>query len=127
MVTPTLNSAPSVRQLRALVSFAALLLCAVLPASAQIVFTVTATANANAVAGGYTQGQSYTFIFTSAASFANTNDSQYTSVANSWNEEDTGDDQMWTAIGGTGLTGTFVRRRVQPIPTLGPIPALNGV
>jgi hypothetical protein len=109
MVTHTPHSAPAVRRLRALVSSAALLLCAVVPASAQVVFTVTATANANAVAGGYTQGQSYTFTFTSAASFANTSSSTYTSVANSWSEETVADGQMWTSIGGTGVTGTFVR------------------
>lgn len=109
MVTFTPPSASAVRRLRALVSSAALLLCAVVPAAAQIVFTITATANSDAVAGGYTQGQSYTFIFTSAASFANTSSSQYTSVANSWSEETASDGQMWTSIGGTGITGTFVR------------------
>ncbi len=115
MVTLNSPSAPAVRRLRALVSSAALLLCAVVPAAAQIVFTVTATANSDAVAGGYTQGQSYTFIFTSAASFANTGSSTYTSVANSWSEENVSDGQMWTSIGGTGVNGTFVRPTVNSI------------
>lgn len=112
MVSPALHLAPAISRMRALVSFAALLLCAVVPASAQIVFTVTGTANSSAE--GYTMGNSYTFVFTSAASFANADYSGFDSGGNLHREELDTDPQMWTAIGGTGRVGTYVRPTSTP-------------
>lgn len=107
MVTSTLRSVPAHRRLGAVLTLAALLLCAVVPASAQIVFTVTGTANSTA--NGYTSGQSYTFVFTSANSFANTDYSAFDSEGQKYTEETVTDPQMWTSIGGTGLAGSYVR------------------
>jgi len=82
-------------------------LFAVASASAQVVFTVTATANSTAL--GYTMNDSYTFIYTSSSSFSLNSSSQLIAESNSWYEDATSHDQMWASLGGTGLSGSFVR------------------
>ena len=74
---------------------------------AQVTITVTGTANSDAL--GYTSGQSATFTFTTAGSFANNADSVFNAGINTWFEQTTAQDQLFTAITGTGLTGSFVR------------------
>lgn len=91
----------------AILGIALLGLIAARPASAQVTFTVTATAtNTNL---GYTSGNSYTFVYTSNASFTHYDAaSTFNSVSMQWGEETTSDDQMWASLGGDVL-GTFVR------------------
>lgn len=92
-----------------LASFALLSLglCATAPVHAQLVFTVTATANSTGA--GYTAGQSYTFSYVTAASFANNSSSSFGASSAAWSEDDTTHNQMFTAISGTGINGTYVR------------------
>lgn len=84
-----------------------LLLAPALVARSQIVFTVTGTATSTS--SGYISGQSYTFVFTTGLSFADTPSSYYYANRTLWSEETTGDGQLWAAISGTGVTGTLVR------------------
>src|SRR4051812_33323941 len=76
-------------------------------ARAQLVFTATGTATSTA--GGYTSGQSYTFVYTIGSSFANNADSTFTGQQKSWGEEFTTEEQLFTAITGSGVLGTFTR------------------
>lgn len=79
-------------------------------ASAQVTFTVTATANATAE--NYTSGNAYTFIFT-MGDFTNLSATGSTSYSQPtltfYQEENTGADQLWSSVGGTGLAGSYVR------------------
>jgi len=74
-------------------------------ASAQTVFTVTATANSTT--DNYTSGNSYTFVFTLGS--GSTFSGAYTSDRTSFQDESTADNQLWSAVGGTGLLGSYVR------------------
>lgn len=73
----------------------------------QVVFTVTGTATSTG--SGYNLGETYTFVFTTGQTFADTPTSYYYSNRTLWSEETTGDGQLWAAIGGTGVTGSFTR------------------
>lgn len=77
--------------------------------TAQVTFTITATANSSVQ--GYTLGNSYTFIFTSTtgSDFSSTSNSSFDAGAHEYSEELTSDQQLWEAISGTGLGGSFVR------------------
>jgi hypothetical protein len=87
---------------------AALAIFTAASASAQTTFTVTATANATG--NNYIQSQSYTFVITSGASFASNDNDDFSASGSYWYEYDsTNEDQMVTALGGTGLNGTYVR------------------
>lgn len=72
---------------------------------AQTVFTVTATASTTT--NNYNSGSSYTFVFTlgSGSTFTGARTSDRTS----FQDESTADNQLWTSVGGTGLSGTYVR------------------
>lgn len=85
----------------------AMLSMGALSAHAQLVFTVTGTAVGTA--GGYNNGQSYTFIYTVGSSVSNPTNSSFTGQANFWGEELSSDHQLYTAVGGSGVVGTFVR------------------
>lgn len=74
-------------------------------ALAQTVFTVTATASATT--NNYVSGSSYTFVFTLGS--GSTFSGAYTSDRTSFQDNTTADDQLWTSVGGTGLSGTYVR------------------
>jgi hypothetical protein len=78
-------------------------------AHAQLVFTVATTANATG--HGYTAGQVATFAFTvSGANLsANVGNQFFNGITNQWWDDITSDTPVFTAIGGTGLTGTFAR------------------
>jgi hypothetical protein len=85
----------------------ALLLCLPLSSSAQVIFTLTATANDNNL--GYVMGNTYTFVLTTGSSFGNTASSTFNSTRNFWSEEVNTDDQLWSSIGGTGLSASYIR------------------
>ncbi|MDI1247936.1 MAG: PEP-CTERM sorting domain-containing protein [Lacunisphaera sp.] len=91
----------------AMASAALLGMSTVASASAQTVFTITATADSTGV--GYTATQAYTFVITSGASFASNGNDYFNSSESFWAEYDTGDDQLVTSLGGTGLSGTYTR------------------
>ncbi len=80
---------------------------AVSSASAQTVFTITATADSTGV--GYTATQAYTFVFNSGASFSSNANDYFNSSESFWAEYTTGNDQLWTSLGGTGLSGAYSR------------------
>ena len=90
---------------------AALALAVLVPttARAQVTITVTATATSSATGAGYTLGQSYTFAFTTGPSFSTTPVSYFVAGQNNWGEEEATDNQLFAAVSGTGLTGTFAR------------------
>ena len=90
-----------------LVSLLALLASA--PASAQITFTVTATAEntASNAAQGYAAGQAYTFVYTLTPDYP-VNHNYFPGENNGWFEQDiTNEPALFTAVGGTGIGGTF--------------------
>lgn len=89
-----------------LLGAAALLLGASL-ASAQTTFTFIGTATDSNL--DYTVGQSVTFTLTTGPSFASNTFSSFNSTSNSWAEETTSNDQLFTALSGTGLSGSLVR------------------
>jgi len=91
---------------RAAFALSALLICSVVGAQAQITFTITATADANGE--GYTMGDTYTFSYT-IGSFGPTDGSIFYPNKTEWLEEHLTDDPLFTAIGGTGVLGSFVR------------------
>lgn len=94
--------------LRCFASVLALLLASATLLRAQV--TVTVNATANATGEGYTLGNSYTFIFTTGASFASNPSSSFTStVQNYFEHSATTDNQLWSSISGTGLGGAFIR------------------
>lgn len=74
-------------------------------ASAQITFTVTATANSSTEI--YNSGSSYTFVFT-LGNYTNLSGA-FTAARTSFQDENTAHDQLWSAVGGTGLQGSYVR------------------
>jgi len=76
-----------------------------LNASAQTVFTITA--QANSTTNNYTSGSSYTFVFTLGS--GSTFSGAYTSTRTSFQDESTADNQLWSSVGGTGLSGTYAR------------------
>ncbi|MBS0631812.1 MAG: PEP-CTERM sorting domain-containing protein [Verrucomicrobia bacterium] len=90
-----------------LVSFVAFMAAAQI-ASAQVTLTFTATANTDAA--GYTVAHGpYTFTFTLTSNFASTYNT-FTGSSNLWQEDLAGPDtQLYTAITGTGVTGTFTQ------------------
>lgn len=75
------------------------------PAFGQVAFTFTGTANDTGL--GYTMGQTYTFTFTTGASFANNSGSIFNATRNQWQEQYIADDQLWSGISSSGLTGTY--------------------
>lgn len=80
------------------------------PVSAQIIFTVTATAenNLGTAAQGYTVGHAYTFVYTLTAAYP-VNHNYFPGENNGWFEQDiTAEPALFTAVGGTGLGGTFI-------------------
>ena len=89
------------------------LLCATLLAlavslPAQIIFTITGTADATAQ--GYTSGLSYTFIYTTGASYptaASFGNTTFNGGSNAWADTDETDPALFTSITGTGVTGTY--------------------
>lgn len=85
----------------------ALLLSLTSKSPAQVVFTLTGTANDNNL--GYVMGQTYTFVLTTGASFANTSTSTFLSYRNLWSEQTTTDNQLWANIGGSGLSSGYSR------------------
>jgi hypothetical protein len=91
---------------------------AALTARAQVTFTATAVASGTA--GGYTNGQSYTFVYTLGGSFANNAQSTFTGTQKSWYEDTTAADQLFTTVTGSGLLGTFTR----PVATFDPFSQL---
>lgn len=88
-----------------------LILLAVAPsAPAQITFTVTATAenNLDTAAQGYVVGHAYTFVYTLTADYP-LNHNYFPGQNNDWFEQDiTNEPALFTAVGGTGLGGTFI-------------------
>jgi hypothetical protein len=87
------------------------------PVSAQITFTVTATAqnNLNTAVHNYTVGQAYTFVYTLTPDYPQ-NHNYFPGENNDWFEQDiTAEPALFTAVGGTGLGGTYI----DPIATAG--------
>ena len=91
---------------------------AVFSAHGQITFSVTGTANANGTNLGYSVGQTATFYFTVNPGYTGENGyndfvespgDEYEEATNSWVEEDTGHDLLFSGVGGTGLSGTWTR------------------
>lgn len=76
-------------------------------AGAQVSFTFDVTANSSAF--GYQLGQTYSFQFLTGPSFANNSRSFFESYQNMWTEETLNDDQMFISVGGSGLSGTYIR------------------
>jgi hypothetical protein len=95
------------------------LLClALIPAAtfAQITFTLTGTVdglvtnNAPALTAlNYTVGQTVTFSFTTAPSFANNASSSFSTSSNTWSEELLTENSFWASLAGTGISGTYQR------------------
>lgn len=86
-------------------------------APAQITFTVTATAenNLDTAAQGYTVGHAYTFVYTLTADYP-LNHNYFPGQNDGWFEQDiTNEPALFTAVGGTGLGGTYI----DPIATAG--------
>ncbi|MDB6113799.1 MAG: hypothetical protein JWQ62_744 [Lacunisphaera sp.] len=82
--------------------------CAAAHAGAQFIFSVSATANATG--SGYTAGQNAVFTFAVTGADLSTNaGNQFFSYTNQWWEDITSDTQLFTAISGTGITGTLAR------------------
>lgn len=81
---------------------------------AQITFTITAEARAKPEGGswastyGYTQGQSYTFVFTTGTSFANNSSSVFSSAYLAWVATSAGEGNIWASVSGSGLGGAYV-------------------
>jgi len=98
--------------------FRSLLLLALIPAAtfAQVTFTVTGTVdglvsnNAPALTAlNYTVGQTVTFTYTTAPSFANNANSSFSTSSNAWFEEVLTDNSFWASLAGTGISGTYQR------------------
>ncbi|MBS0633396.1 MAG: PEP-CTERM sorting domain-containing protein [Verrucomicrobia bacterium] len=88
----------------------ALLLGLTAAARAQVTFTFTTTAPGNASAYGYTDGASYTFAFTMVGDYPENPDAFYSSGGHYWVDESLSrDDNIFTAINGSGLAGAYVR------------------
>jgi len=90
---------------------------AALPAAAQIIFTVKATAenNLDTAAQGYVVGQAYTFVYTLTPDYPQ-NHNYFPGQNNDWFEQDiTNEPALFTAVGGTGVSGTYL----DPITTGG--------
>lgn len=86
------------------------LLASAPPASAQIVFTVTATAEntPGTAAQGYTAGRAYTFAYTLTPDYP-VNHNYFPGRNDGWFEKDiTAEPALFTAVGGTGVSGTFI-------------------
>lgn len=96
-------------------------------ARAQIIIMVTATANSTG--NGYTAGQTATFTFSvTGADLSADSGDQFFSYTNRWWEETTADTSIFTAISGTGITGTYAQPSanagdpltyIQALPTVG--------
>jgi len=74
--------------------------------------TLTFTATADASGYGYTSGVSYTFSYTTGASYPTADSFDTTTFngsSNVWGDNDDSDPALWTSIGGTGLLGTYTR------------------
>lgn len=69
------------------------------PAAAQVIFTFTVQGDY----GGTYDDDTYTFVFTSTASFANNEASYFDSTLNLWQEDGPAPGTLWSSIGGTGL------------------------
>lgn len=78
-----------------------------LSARAQILFTITARAEVTDL--GYTANQSYQFTYTLTPTWTNTPDSSFTATSNSWYLQNVTDAPLFTAIGGSGVSGTYAR------------------
>jgi hypothetical protein len=76
-------------------------------AHAQISITLSGTATNNTL--GYTIGQPVTFTYTIASSFGNYTPSYFDASYNNWYEYHVPADSLFTAVTGTGLTGTYTR------------------
>jgi hypothetical protein len=97
---------------RIIFAIAAVFLLA-LPVSAQVAFTFHATATVDAL--GYVSGHDYTFTFTTPSSYPTPPLSAvFSGTDNNWYETDVSDLQLWTSVGGSGLTGSFVRPTAAP-------------
>jgi hypothetical protein len=74
--------------------------------------TFTFTASATATGEGYTSGASYTFSFTTGASYATLStlsQSVFNGTTNEWKEEVTSDSPLFVSAGGSGLLGSYTR------------------
>lgn len=100
-----------------------LLICAALGSSASAAaVTFTFQATANATSQGYTLGSTYTFSFTTGASYPTLSTlSQSTFADNSgfngnnyWKNFSTSDSALFVSSGGTGLGGSFVPSATNP-------------
>jgi hypothetical protein len=90
--------------LRGILLFIAAAACA----RAQFTFSITATANATG--SGYTSGQSATFVFTvTGANLSGNVGNQFFSYTNQWWDDITADTPLFTAISGTGISGSLNR------------------
>lgn len=76
-------------------------------AFAQLIFTITGTAQSSAL--GYTVNDPITVVFTVNPTFSANSSSSFNSATNSWVEELTSEAQLYTAVTGTGLLGSFQR------------------
>lgn len=103
--------------LRSCLALLLVLLAAAPPVSAQISFTVTATAenNLDTAGQGYTVGHAYTFVYTLTSDYPQ-NHNYFPGQNNDWFEQDiTNEPALFTAVGGTGVSGTYL----DPITTAG--------
>lgn len=81
--------------------------CVATPARAQISIILSGTSNNNAL--GYTIGQPVTFTYTLNGGFGNNATSYFDASYNNWYEFHLTADSLFSAITGTGLTGTYTR------------------
>jgi hypothetical protein len=102
----------------------ALFLCSSLLSHAGTIFTITGTSNGTLYGGptfgttlGYTNGASYNFVFETGDSFASTS-SQFSSGQNAWYQFQNGDQQLWSSVGGSGVTGSLIPPTTSPFSYL---------
>lgn len=74
-----------------------------------ITFTFTAINTSAYDPGAYQVGQTYTFSFTTGASFDDNGSSQFYGPYNQWAESGATHQPLITGVGGTGLMGLYVR------------------